>query len=99
MAVNTLANFMAAINATTGAKSGISYYCTQTSDGSILVNNAATGALVWKVVYFALGQAGVAANPANTTGAAVIVGGANDGLNDSKRYMDAQTWITWLAAN
>jgi len=99
MSVNTLANFMAAVNATTGAASGIRYTCTQDAYGTILVSNAATGKLLYKVFYSALGQAGVNANANNTTGASVTVVGENSGLNDSRRYIDAQVWLNWLAAN
>jgi hypothetical protein len=108
MAVNNLANFMAAVNATVGAKTGISYYCTITASelnsGSNarvtlnIQNLANPGVVLYKIAYIPFGQPGIVANAANTTGAAVLIGGANDGVNDSLRFQDAQVWLNWLAA-
>ena len=102
MSVTTLANFIAAVNATTG-KSGSVYVASSPDvNGFITISRApsANGAFVtYAKVFFSTQPNNSVITDANPNGTQVIIGGHNFGLDDSERYCDAQGFINMLAAN
>lgn len=104
MSVNTISNFIAAVDAVT-AKSGATYYCaTQSIDGDLDIFRVLNGvtAIFAHVFYSANPDWGVATD-VNTTGAGVIIWNKRLGQtiwpSDQPRYCDAQQFINFLAAN
>ena len=95
MAVDTISNFIAAVNAVSPASKNV-YVCgTQDSNGEITISK--NGAAFMKVFYSSNPNWG-AATDANPKGAGVLVRGGQAGV-DSSRYFDAQGFVNMLAAN
>lgn len=110
MAVNTLANFISAVNAASGVKSGATYAVQgSAADGSLAIYQYAKGAtapVLWAYVLYSTNPDWSAATDANPSGAGVIVRmfepgvtGAQLGSADSMRYKDAQGFINELLAS
>ena len=102
MSVTTLANFIAAVNATTG-KSGSVYNASAPDvNGFILISRApsAAGAFVsFSKVFFSANPVNSAITDATPNGTQVLIGGHNAGLSDIEHVCDAQAYINQLAAN
>jgi hypothetical protein len=102
MSVSTLANFIAAVNATTGKSGSVYNASSPDAFGTILISRApsAAGAFVaFQKVFFSTQPNNSVIRDVNPNGTQVIIKGENSGLNDAERYCDAQDYINMLAAN
>jgi hypothetical protein len=102
MAVNTLSNFIAAVNATVGASGSVYNVASVDSVGTIFINRApsASGSFVlFAKVFYSVNPDYSVITDSNPSGAQVIIKGNNSGQTDIQRYCDAQGFINQLAAN